>query len=49
MLLILFLLVDPAGVKAMFATDVGKVIIFAVVLLNAIGFLWIKKIVTLDI
>ncbi len=48
-LLILFVLVDPHGVKALFATDVGKMILFAIVLLNIIGFLWIKKIVTLDI
>ena len=48
-LLILYFLVSPEGVRAMFADNLGKVIILTMVALNVVGFLWIKKIVSLDI
>ena len=47
-MLILYLIQQDA-VRAMFADNVGKVMILAIVVLNVIGFLWIRKIVSLDI
>jgi tight adherence protein B len=46
---LLALLVDPAGVRAMFTTDMGKLIIAIILALNIAGFLWIRKIVAVDI
>jgi tight adherence protein B len=48
-LAILFFLVDPEGVKSLFVTDLGKFLIFGIIVLNIAGFLWIKKIVSLDV
>ena len=42
-------LIDPSGVRTMFSTSAGKIIILAIILLNIVGFLWIRKIVTIDI
>ena len=47
--LILYFLVDPSGVKSLFAESLGKVIILGIIVLNVIGFLWIRKIVSVDI
>lgn len=41
--------VDPAGVSQLFTDALGKAILVAVVGLNVIGFLWIRKIVAIDI
>lgn len=46
---LLALLVDPAGVRAMFTTDMGKLILAVILVLNVAGFLWIRKIVAVDI
>jgi len=48
-LAILYFLVSPEGVRELFYTDLGKVLLMCMAVLNLIGFLWIKKIVTLDI
>jgi len=48
-LAILYFLVSPEGVRELFYTDLGKVLLMCMAALNVIGFLWIKKIVTLDI
>jgi tight adherence protein B len=48
-LAILYFMVSPEGVRELFYTDLGKVLLMCMVALNLIGFLWIKKIVTLDI
>ncbi len=48
-LAILYFLVSPEGVRELFYTDLGKVLLLCMAALNVIGFLWIKKIVTLDI
>jgi len=48
-MLIMYFLVDPEGVKSMFTTDMGNVILFAVALLTFLGFLWIRKIVAVDV
>ncbi len=48
-ILILYFLVDAAGVKGLFQDSLGKVIILAIIVLNVVGFLWIRRIVSLDI
>jgi len=48
-LLILYYLVSPEGVTALFYTGIGKLILAGIAVLNIIGFLWIKKIVSVDI
>ncbi|MHC4985355.1 MAG: type II secretion system F family protein [Planctomycetota bacterium] len=48
-LLILYFLVDPSGVTDLFQNDIGKLMLLVMVVLNIIGFLWIKKIVNVDI
>lgn len=42
-------LIDPKGVMTLVEEGVGKVILGVIVLLNVIGFVWIKKIVSIDI
>ncbi|MHC4982802.1 MAG: type II secretion system F family protein [Planctomycetota bacterium] len=46
---ILFFLVDPEGVRRLFVEDIGKIILFVIFLLTAVGFLWVKKIVSIDV
>lgn len=46
---IYYFLIDPVGLEAMFADTLGKLLIAAVVLLNVFGFLWIRKIMSVDI
>jgi len=48
-MLILYLIVDADGVISMFTDMLGKFILVVIVILNIIGFLWIKKIVAIDI
>ena len=48
-LAILFFLVDPNGVRSLFADTVGNIVIAGIVVLNVLGFLWIRKIVAIDI
>jgi len=47
-LLILYFIVQQ-DVKSLFIDDLGKIILLAILVLNILGFLWIKKIVTIDI
>ncbi len=47
-LAILYMLV-PEGVKLLFTDDLGKLILLTIVTLNVVGFLWIRKIVAVDI
>ncbi len=42
-------LIDPSGVRTMFSTGAGKIIVMTIIGLNIIGFAWIRKIVTIDI
>jgi tight adherence protein B len=42
-------LFQSESVQAMFADGIGKLILAAMLVLNVLGFLWIKKIVSLDI
>ena len=46
---IIYFLVSPEGVVAMFSEGLGKLMILAIVALNLVGFLWIRKIVNVDI
>jgi tight adherence protein B len=41
--------IDSDGVKSLFEDPLGKLIVAVIVVLNLIGFLWIKKIVAIDI
>jgi tight adherence protein B len=46
---IVYFLVDDEGVRMLFADNLGKVILTGVVILNIAGFLWVRKIVAVDI
>lgn len=48
-LLILNFVVDDSAIKILFSDPLGKVIILVIILLNVVGFLWIRRIVSLDI
>jgi tight adherence protein B len=48
-LAILYFLVDPEGVKKLFTDDIGKLLLFGIFALTAIGFLWVRKIVSIDV
>jgi len=48
-LAILYFLVSREDTLKLFTEDLGKLILAAIVLLNIIGFLWIRKIVSVDI
>ena len=46
---VVFFFVSPDGVRAMFTEPLGKLIILGIVALNLAGFLWIRKIVNVDV
>jgi tight adherence protein B len=46
---IYYFMIDPAGLEAMFADGLGKLLIMLVLLLNVLGFVWIRKIMSVDI
>ncbi|MBL7218615.1 MAG: type II secretion system F family protein [Phycisphaerae bacterium] len=48
-LAIVYFIVDAKGVERMFTSTPGKIILAAIVVLNILGFLWIKKIMDIDI
>jgi len=48
-LAIVYFIVDPLGVERMFVSTPGKIILAAIVVLNILGFLWIRKIMDIDI
>ncbi len=41
--------IDSAGVLKLFTDGIGKAILAAVIILNIIGFLWIRKIMAIDV
>ena len=41
--------IDPYSVSLLWTEDVGKLILGAIIALNVIGFMWIRKIVAIDI
>ncbi len=48
-LTILYLMVAPEDVRMLFVDSIGKLILLLIIVLNVLGFLWIKKIVAVDI
>ncbi|KKL97019.1 hypothetical protein LCGC14_1838650, partial [marine sediment metagenome] len=48
-MLIILRVIWPEGVALLFTDDVGRLILFIIVVLNVVGFLWIRKIVSIDI
>ena len=48
-LAILYFLVTPEGVKTLFVDDLGKLLLLIMIILNIAGFLWIRKIMAIDI
>jgi len=42
-------LIDPYDVRMLFTTTPGRIVLLIIVALNVIGFLWIRKIVSIDI
>lgn len=48
-MLILYFLVDKEGVTSLFVENTGKLLLLGILVLNVIGFMWIRKIMTLDI
>lgn len=46
---IIYFMVDPSGIVSLFSDPLGKLIVLGIVALNLVGFLWIRKIVSLDI
>ena len=48
-LAIVYFIVDAKGVESMFTSTAGKVILAAIIILNILGFLWIRKIMDIDI
>lgn len=48
-LLILYFLVNPQGVTRLFEEDAGKLMLGLIALMNLLGFLWIRRIVAIDI
>ncbi|HOD81700.1 MAG: Bacterial type II secretion system protein F domain protein [Planctomycetes bacterium ADurb.Bin126] len=48
-LLIIYFLVNAEDVKNLFIDDLGKLILLGIVVLNVLGFMWIRKIMAIDI
>ncbi len=48
-LLILYFIVSPEGVKSLFTDDFGNFLLLIMIILNVSGFLWIRKIMSIDI
>ena len=48
-IMIILYFIDPDGVRRLFVQNFGKLILLAILLLTALGFLWIKKTVSIDI
>jgi tight adherence protein B len=46
---LMFLLVDPEAVSDLFTLGIGRLLLLTMVVLTIIGFLWIKKIVSVDV
>ena len=48
-MLIMYFQVDSGGVNMLFQDDLGKLILLVIAVMNIVGFLWIKKIMSIDI
>ena len=47
--MVILYMIDPEGVRTLWTTDIGKLILLVIAALTAAGFLWIKKIVSIDV
>jgi len=47
--LIILYAIDPLGVASLFIKPIGKLIVASIVLLDILGFLWIRKVIAIDI
>jgi len=47
--LTIYYFIDPAGVRSLFVDDLGKLILGIIAALNVVGFLWVKRVVAIDI
>lgn len=45
----LYYIIDPDSVSALFNQSLGNIILLAVIVLDILGFVWIKKIVNIDV
>ncbi len=48
-ILAILYVIDPEGVTMLWTEDAGKLILGAIIAFNIVGFLWIKRIVSIDI
>lgn len=48
-ILIILHFIDPRGVQNLFDDPIGRFLLLIVIVLNILGFLWIRKIVDIDI
>ncbi len=48
-IMLMFYFISPEGVTMLFTDPLGKVMLLGIILMNALGFLWIRKIVNIDI
>lgn len=48
-ILFIFYFISPQGVTLLFTDPIGRSLLLVIVLLNVLGFLWIRKIVNVDI
>lgn len=48
-ILLIMYCIEPDAVSMLFTEDSGKLILLAIIVLNIVGFLWIRKIVAIDI
>lgn len=48
-LIIIYVMVNADDVKNLFIDDLGKLILLGIVVLNVLGFMWIRKIMAIDI
>lgn len=46
---VLYFFVDAAGVRSLFQDGIGKMIVLGIIALNVVGFLWVRKIVSVDV
>jgi tight adherence protein B len=48
-LAIMYLLIDPDGVRQLFVDSIGKVVLAGIIVLGVLGYLWLRKVVAIDI
>ena len=48
-IMLIFYFIAPEGVTLLFTDPLGKTMLAGIIVLNVLGFLWIRKIVNIDI